>query len=195
MDFIKYNEQKFLESQAPVVEKLIDDGKKKLRAEWEAASGLLSDQLYAILVQLYKAYQPLRDEKLVGEPAYLYISYLRSGVLLHTPYYRIDLYDENGRISEVECSAGWESAPMREIARAGEETLAANFSRQSSAGMFCCEEMTLRLADELHRQCTALMPKILEALGARKQKIFPAILRVYMGEFLDEAQEIYVGRL
>lgn len=195
MDLIKYSRQKFLEAQSPVLDGLIKEGKKTMQIELDKSKMQIAEELFVIFEKLSKKHKRLHNEKLLGKAELIYISFLRGGILLHMPCYRIDLYDENDRVSEIECSQRWEPGIFNEIIRKGEETLTANFSRQSSAGMYFCEEMTLCLAEKLHDQFTLLLPEVLQLLEQKQEKNFSSSIRVFMGEFLDISQQIYAGRL
>lgn len=183
---------RFLDAQAPLLELAIEAAKETIKKNWEAQKFALHDELLEIIKKLNAAYTDLQRDAQVGKVNYVQFSFLRMGVLLDAPWYRIDLYDEEWRVSEVECAADWHPA----ILAAQFQEIAANLAeaaKKSGIAAHYYERLLLSAAEELHKLFTSLLPELF-AIEAEEQPVFFHFVDVYCGEFLDECQRVYHGR-
>lgn len=195
MDFIQYTAEKFLKSQEEVVKRLMEEGEMKLRQGWPEAKAAIGQELFEKIAQLYQDYKRLQRERQTGPLEYVHISFLRTGVLLQDAWYRIDFYDRNGQLSEVECFADWQPQILSEIIAQAEKALTANFMKQSSAGLYECKRFVLRIAEHLHSVFGSLFTEIFSMREESAERAIEEAVRVHIGEFLDDSQEVYNGRL
>lgn len=193
MDIRNFTEQKFLDAQAPLLEKAIEAAKEKIKKNWEERKLTLHDEIMDKINKLNVTYTDLQRDNRVGEVKYVQFSFLRTCVLLDAPWYRIDLYDKNWRISEVECVVSWHpaflEAEFQEIATDLHEIF-----KKSGIATYHYEKRLLKVAEELHKVFTSLLPELFELEVEEQQQIFFHFVDVYCGEFLDECQQVYHGR-
>lgn len=184
----------FLEEQKALLTKAIEEAKEKNEKTWEEQKSALYVEIRDKLKKLNAVYADLQRDRQVGDVKYVQFSFLRTGVLLNGPWYRIDLYDENWRIAEVECGISWQPTflvePFQETAKALEE----NFKKVRIARHHY-QSMVLKAAKELHLFLTSLLAELFAAKAEEQSPVFFQAIDVYCGEFLDECQQIFHGRL
>lgn len=193
MDLILRNQQMFLKTQIPILNELINSHKKDLKLEWDGKKEALKKEFIEIIKDLQTSYEMLQRKKEAGEVNYVYLSFLRSAILLDQCFYRIDLYDENGQLSQVECCQNWRPDFLWNRLQVVREILTKKFSNRG-IGLYFLDEMVLQYAEELHTAFIPLFQQIFENDEAEKP-IFSSAVRVHMGEFLDSSEEIYWGQL
>lgn len=194
-DFIQYHAQRFLESQQPVVKKLIKEGEKELRGKWPETKSQICDEFLKNIEHLRKKYLMLEREKQTDKLEYIQLSFLRIGVLLQEPWYRIDFYDRNWQVSEVECAVRWQPLLLTETLQKAQAVLSENFLKQSSAGFYEYEQMILEIAEEFHLLFSSLLPEIFPQIEDRQDRLFKEPVTICIGEFLDSSLKIYYGKL
>lgn len=57
----------------------------------------------------WKAYNSMQKDGLKGDLCYIYISFLRSGVLLHDAWFQLDFFDERNWGDLTPCSVDWQT--------------------------------------------------------------------------------------
>lgn len=194
-DLIQYHAQRFLESQQAVVKKLIKEGERELRGKWSKEKSGICAEFVQNIEFLRKKYLILEREKQTGKLEYIQISFLRIGVLLQEPWYRIDFYDENWQISEVECAVRWQPVFLTEALQNAQAVLNENFLKQSSAGLYEYEQMVLEIAEKFHLLFSSLLPEIFPQIEGRQESLFREPVTICIGEFLDSSLKIYCGKL
>lgn len=94
------------------LQKISDDGKLKSKIEIEEkvinnfAEICLS--FTKEITGVYERYKKMEDSGKVDALEWIYISFLRTSLLDHSPCYRIDFYDSRGYISDIECAGSWD---------------------------------------------------------------------------------------
>ncbi|MDK2964795.1 hypothetical protein [Lacrimispora sp.] len=68
----------------------------------------ITDSLKIVLNNIYSEYIKLQDTDEVGILEWVYLSFLHTSFLDHSPCYRIDFYDTRDCISEIECTGLWD---------------------------------------------------------------------------------------
>lgn len=193
MDIRKTTEQKFLDAQTPLLEKAIEGAIEKIKKYWEEQKLTLHGEIMDKIKKLNVTYTDLQRDNQTGEVKYIQFSFLRTGVLLDAPWYRIDLFDKNWRISEIECAVSWHpailEAEFKEITASLNETF-----KRSGIATYHYEKLLLKVAEELHQVFISLLPELFEIEVEEQQQIFFHFVDVYCGEFLDECQQVYHGR-
>lgn len=195
MEMQRFNGQKFLDTQKKLAEEMLKQDKEEITAAWDQTQKIVLAEISEKIKTAKTKFSQLQIDQQVGEPEYVQLSFLRSGVLLQDPWYRIDLHDKNWQISEIECCEKWMPAFLDEKLRKAEQVLAENFKKQSAAGMYHCEQILLQMAEELHLLFLSLLPELFEQMSAQYLYIFSEPISVYCGEFLDKSEKVFQGRL
>jgi len=123
---------------------------------------------------------------------YIYISYLRSSFLGKTSTYRIDLYDQEDRLSEMECAVYWNCKEISDEFYSIRDELKDIFKRQSKLKDYVLDERIVELAEEV---CDFAKPFIKKAIiqlmeenaNLWKQREMPVF---FIGEYMDKTEEI-----
>lgn len=164
-----------------------------IRAEY--ASGCTEDgedgeSLLACLEVLAGRYRRLEEQAMTGAVREIYLSFMRTSILLDMSPYRIDLYDERGRRSTVECAGGWDFRLVYGHFREMKAELEQRFGRQTRVRGYVLDGMLYDLGDRFHRVACELIPGMIAGLGGRIREIegLEGDVRVYLGEFLDRAE-------
>lgn len=103
----QHSEQNFLDEQETILKKALDRAKDSIREAWNDRKPALRAELLALIKRIKAKFDELQRSQQVKEAEYIQFSFLRTGVLLRNPWYRIDIYDKDWRISEVECDEKW----------------------------------------------------------------------------------------
>lgn len=195
MQMQRFNGQNFLDTQKKLAEEMLKQYKEEITAEWDQTQKLVLAEISEKIKTAKTKFNQLQIDRQVGEPEYVQLSFLRSGVLLQSPWYRIDLHDKNWQISEIECCEKWQPVFLDEKLRKAQQVFEENFTKQSAAGMYCCEQILLQMAEELHIHLLSLLPELFEQMSAQYLYIFAEPVSVYCGEFLDKSEKVFQGRL
>lgn len=81
---------------------------KNMEARREDVLLSLNASWLRCLRKLGEKFRKLQYSGVTGELCYGYISYLRSGALKKTDWFRMDYYDSRGYVSEIECGESLE---------------------------------------------------------------------------------------
>lgn len=125
-----------------------------------------------------------------GALAWIYLSYLRSGVLNHTECIRVDCYDEKDRISDIETAKNWDFAYVWESFYGICVELEHEFGDQTRVRVYELDLLVYELAEHFYNLTKsflgAIVQKWLEKYGMplmAGQKV-----NFMMGEFMDRAE-------
>lgn len=134
--------------------KNLDDHRKdilqSLYASWLICLRKLGDQ-----------YRKLQDSGVTGELCYGYLSYLRSGVLKKSDWFRMDYYDSRNCASIIECGGSLEGADIL-FARFNQCTdeIISMLASQSRVKPYMADRIIYQLADRYYKE---IEPLILES--------------------------------
>lgn len=195
MEMQRFNGQTFLDMQKKLAEALLEQYKKELTTEWDKIQDSICKEISEKIKTVKGKFKQLQLDKQVSEPQYVQFSFLRSSVLLRDCWYRIDLYDKNWQISEVECCEKWQPDFLDEKLRDAEKVFDENFRKQSVVGMYSCEQILLQMAEKLHLLFLSFLPELFQQMSAQYLYIFSEPIGVYSGEFLDKSEKVFHGRL
>lgn len=148
------------------------------------------DSLGNSLEALCKKYKCLQEEGKTGELRYVYLSFLRSGILCHTPWYRLDAYDSRDCISDVECTESWDFLDISHCLYSGAEKLKAEFHKQSRVKEYELDEIIFQLAEKFHQKTKGIFCEILEAILKEKGTMLleDCCVDFMMGELFDKSE-------
>lgn len=167
---------------------------ERIRAEYAAGCTEAGESLLTCLKDLAGRYRQLEGQAATGAVREVYLSFMRTSILLDLPPYRIDLYDERGRKSLVECADRWDFVLVYRHFRELKAELTQRFERQTRVRGYVLDGMLYDLGDRFHQVACELLPGVIAGLGTRIREIegLGGDVRVYLGEFLDRAEVVWV---
>lgn len=138
-------------------------------------------------------YRQLRACNAAGPAKSMYISYLRTSVLLGFPMYRIDLYDERERSSLAECGCRWDFAYTASYFEKIRDNLAEKFARQTRVKGYCLDRILYQIGDEFYSfTCGLIAPMIVRVFPRIRQiKGLGQLEKCCLGEFMDRANVVF----
>lgn len=169
--------------------------REQIRAEYAAGCMKDGESFLACLEDLAGRYRRLEEQAVTGAVRGIYLSFMRTSILLDVPPYRIDLYDERGRRSVVECAGGWDFGLVYGYFREMKAELEQRFGRQTRVRGYVLDGMLYDLGGRFHRVARELIPGMIAGVGERIREIegLEGDVRVYLGEFLDRAEVVWGG--
>lgn len=137
-------------------------------------------------------YQTLQNSGITGNPAYVYLSFLWSGVLGQGNWYRVDYYDSRDCISDVECGEGLDISPALKCFKHSSNVIIDLFASQTKVKPYIADEIVYKMAE---RFCIELKPLLLKTLyqvllGEGDKLYGESSVKFFMGEFLSNTEPI-----
>lgn len=141
---------------------------------------------------LFEKYNLLHKKGVTQELHYVYLSFLRTSILCHIPWYRLDAYDSRDCISDVECGERWDIPEISSCLYSIVNKIQIEFSRQSRVKEYELDEITYQLAEQYYKECKSMFAEILEKILLDKGEKILGEKRVdfMMGEFLGKTDFI-----
>lgn len=182
----------FLERIHKLADKRFKEAALELRLQFE-------DSLPEIVLSFHKSMGAMQEKfsrlEKNGENdslSWVYISYLRSGILTHGTCFQIDGYDCRNRISSVECSLLWEYSYIWVAYYSVCNEVAKEFERQTAVKKYELDFLLFELAERFYNiaqeQFPAIVKKWLKEYG--DQSINGQKVTFMVGEFLSQAKFI-----
>lgn len=139
-----------------------------------------------------KIYRGLQEKGLVGDICFLYFSFLFTGVLENKIKYRIDFYDENDRVSDIECFINWEFLEFSTCLNKIHKYLEDEFNTRGKEWSFEVDSILYTTALSLRSLSDHLLVKIWEEILTRKSWEWYSRekVKIMVGELFDEAKLI-----
>ncbi len=119
---------------------------------------------------LCEKYKLLQEKEETEELRYVYLSFLRTSILCHTPWYRLDAYDSRDCISDVECGESWDFSEVSSRFYSGMEILQAEFAKQSRVKEYELDGIIYQLAEQYQQEYKDMFTEILEQILKEKEK-------------------------
>ena len=142
---------------------------------------------------LCEKYNLLQEKGVTQELNYVYLSFLRTSILCHMPWYRLDAYDSRDCISDVECGESWDIPEISSCLYSVVDKLEVEFSKQSRVKEYELNEIIYQLAEQYYKECKSMFAEILEKiLNDKGEKILgEKRVNFMMGEFLGKTDFIF----
>jgi hypothetical protein len=85
----------------------LDDYKRVMDEQFPDRVPKLSRELWDCIEEVRERFGQLEKEGKAGRLEWIYVSFLRTGLMDRSACYRINLYDSRDRISDLECAGSW----------------------------------------------------------------------------------------
>lgn len=173
-------------------EKMYQESLLKIEAEYEKELENISKPLLEAIIQGLEDYQKLETEGKTGSLSYVFISFLRTGILLDSPSYRLDFYDEKNRVSLVECAEEWDFSYIFNYLKDIKIELSKRFDKQSRVPGYELDHIIYDLAEKYKKlsdkKIEPILRLILEQNGI---SLFGGkSVKIYRGDLFDRITPI-----
>lgn len=150
----------------------------------------LCEELRLELERLYDQYRDLEQDRQTGPLEWIYLSFLRTGLLDGSPCYRIDLYDARERISDVECTGSWSFSCIFDRYRKVKDRMQERMNQQTYLSHGECVKLLEELADAFRGLADARIPGLIRGMQPELSERLSNghTIRIMLGEFLDQAE-------
>ncbi len=187
--------KKFLQEMDRLAWEELASAREKIFREYELRRPDTESSFLCCLESAAEHYRQLESGQAAGPAMYLAVSYLRTSTLLEVLPYRVDLYDERGRSSPMECGCGWDFLLVSSCFRELREKLTREFARQTRVEGSRLDKLLYSLGEEFYLVSRGLLAPMLEGLFPRIRQIrgLEQVERCWVGEFMGEVLEIFSG--
>lgn len=155
-------EQDFLDKVHQKAEQEFCQTVKDIEAEQEKIMEYLKGSWKECLKKLESEYQKLKETGMTGELCYGYLSFLRSGILGQTCWYRMDYYDSRDRISDIECGDTLEVSQALKRFYQAADAIKSLFSSQTRVNAYRSDKVIYQMAERFRAK---LEPLLIEAFA------------------------------
>lgn len=148
-------------------------------------------EFHVSMLRILKQYADLEEREMNNKLEWVYISYLRSGILIGDTPFQIDCYDYRNRISNVECSERCSFSYVWKVFIELNKELEAKLQYQTRAKGYDLEFIIFKLADNFFSLVKEFFPVILEKWLEKNNNIVAGKTVTFMiGEFMDRSEFI-----
>lgn len=139
---------------------------------------------------VHEKYIKLEKENQVKELEWIYLSFLRTGLLDGSPCYRIDLYDLEGCISEVVCTGNWDFHYVFDFYYRAEKEIMDRLKRQTRLSYCEIEDILWNLLDFFRKTSDRLIKQMIHDMHSDFEEIMSGghAISIMLGDYLDEAE-------
>jgi len=151
-----------------------------------------ADELKIVLNNIYSQYIKLQDSGKVGILKWIYISFLHTSFIDHSPCFKIDFYDARDCISEIECTGLWEFKYIFDCYYSIENEIIERLNKQTRVLRHEINDMLIQLQQKFHYLADTwnitIIKKILKENDMFSLK--EPNVKFMLGEYLDNSKLI-----
>lgn len=151
-----------------------------------------AESLMDCIDQGMKHYKCLQEKETVGDICFVYLSFLYTGILENKIKYRLDFYDKNDRVSDIECSVNWEFPEFSRCIYKMRNYLEKEINIRAKEWCYEADSILYSMALSLRSLSDNLLREIWEEMLRRKSWDWYNVekVKIMMGELFDEAELI-----
>jgi hypothetical protein len=153
-----------------------------------------TDELKIVLNNIYSQYIKLQDTGKVGILKWIYLSFLHTSFLDHSPCFKIDFYDTRDCISEIECTGLWEFKYIFDCYYNIENEIIERLNKQTRVLRHEINDMLIQLQQKFLYLADAWIITIIKNI-LKEDDVFilnESIVKFMLGEYLDNSELIVV---
>lgn len=173
-------------------ERCFQGSRRELKEKEQETVRETAKELEQVIGVLLALYEEMREEGETGEPEYIYLSFLRTGILDGGSWYRLDLYDARDRISETECSDSLKLSRILKPMQEGMQRLREEWGEQAKVNLCEWDAMAYQLAERYKPLVEDVLGRaVVELLKKRGEEWFgEQTMEFWIGEFLDRSKRV-----
>lgn len=152
----------------------------------------ITDSLKIVLNKIYGQYIKLQDAGEEGILEWVYLSFLHSSFLEHSPCYRIDFYDTRDCVSEIECTGLWDFKFIFDCYYNTEKDIIEKFNKQTRVLRHEINDMLIQLQQKFRIIADAWIISIIKNILKEESMFFlkESDVKIMLGEYLDNSKLI-----
>ena len=167
---------------------------QKIEKEIDSYIAEITDGLKIVLNNIYSQYIKLQDSGEVGTLKWIYLSFLHTSFLDHSPCYKIDFYDKRDCISEIECTELWDFKYIFDCYYNIENEIIEKLNKQTRVLRHEINDMLIQLQQKFHYLADAWIITIIKNI-LKEDDVFilkDSNVKFMLGEYLDNSELIAV---
>lgn len=164
--------------------------KNKLHTNLNAQVEALRLSISKTIVNIYNNYLILKNTSDVGDLESVYISYLRTAILDHSPCIQINLYDSSGREGLIDCYQKWEANNLFCPIYSMHQEILKLYDMQSSIKKSDINKIILRSSEQIFLFLKSIISRVIDfdiLLSETKSKYE---INYFIGEYMDKSEKI-----
>lgn len=187
------NAEKLKKEAFAEVQEIAEEGKIRYFAQIEETfSQCFAEarkELWEAIGSVYKTYQLLEKAGAVKSLEWIYISFLRTALLDGAPCYRIDFYDSDGYVSEIECSGAWGFYFIFDFYDQLKQQVMEGLKRRTRLKNYDINDILYSLSDSFRSLSDDLVTQLIHSMSsdfavmASKEHR----LKIMLGDYMDQA--------
>lgn len=149
-------------------------------------------ELWEKINLVYSAYQLQEKAGQVKSLEWVYISFLRTGLLDGSPCYRIDFYDAEGYVSEIECAEKWNFHYAFDYYYKAKQGIMERLNRQTRLKAYEIRDILQSLSDSFRELSDSLIAQLIHSMCSDFAGIASKEhrLKIMLGDYMDQAELI-----
>lgn len=192
---VMINEENLKKGVLTELQKIADEGRRKyslqIESEFIHAIPAISKELLQKIMAINYQYRDLQKQGQVGELMWIYISFLRTAFIDQSPCYRIDFYDIQGCISNVECTDTWGFDFIFDNYYEIKTKVMNQVLKQTRFRTYESDSIMNGLAEYFRQLADARIPLLIKNIEEDLANLLNyRNVKILLGEFLDHAEVI-----
>lgn len=167
---------------------------QKIEKEINSYIAEITDSLKIVLNNIYSQYIKLQDIGEEGILEWVYLSFLHTSFLDHSPCYRIDFYDTRDCVSEIDCTGLWDFKYIFDCYYNIEKDIIEKFNKQTRVLRHEINDMLIQLQQKFRSIADERIISIIKNI-LKEDSIFflkESDVKIMLGEYLDNSKLIAV---
>ena len=168
---------------------------EKIEKEIDLYITEITGSLKIVLNKIYGQYIKLQDTGEEGILEWVYLSFLHTSFLDHSPCYRIDFYDTRDCVSEIECTGLWDFKYIFDCYYNIEKEIIEKFNKQTRVLRHEINDMLIQLQQKFRSIADEWIISIIKNI-LKEDSIFflkESDVKIMLGEYLDNSKLIAVS--
>ena len=165
---------------------------QKIEKEIDSFIAKITDSLKIVLNNIYSQYIKLQDTGDEGKLEWVYLSFLHTSFLDHSPCYRIDFYDTRDCVSEIDCTGLWDFKFIFDCYYTTEKDIIEKFNKQTRVLRHEINDMLIQLQQKFRTIADAWIISIIKNILKKESMFFlkESDVKIMLGEYLDNSKLI-----
>ncbi len=170
----------------------LDDYKRVMDEQFPDRVPKLSRELWDCIEEVRERFGQLEKEGKAGRLEWIYVSFLRTGLMDRSACYRIDLYDSRDRISDLECAGSWGFEYVYDKYYKIMDEIKQRIQGQMRIKLYEAEDVVEFVTNEFHRSSDKAIKQLIEYEKRKGHRGWMAEngIKIVLGDFLGETKEI-----
>lgn len=178
------------------IQKIAEDNERiyreRISEEFPSYVSEAKKSLWCEIGVLHKKYKELEDAGRVNALEWIYISFLRTGLLDGSPCYRIDFYDAEGYVSEIECAGSWDFHYVFDFYYRAKQPIMDRLKCQTRLKTYEINDILQSLSASFRDLSDTLIAQLIRSMSSDFAGIASKdhMLKIMLGDYMDQAELI-----